>query len=916
MRLFGILLHNWCLFLIFISFVTSQEFLVSKYEATILSQDRILWYFSRFVNESAFNTINLTPDANLVNRTNQILLPSLLVMYDTNGNKINENGNLTKTLSPEDNMFIPTSNGGFIHFYIPLVKKKHGVMMDRYDKGMTKLGESTLLPGSFELFSAARGTTYILLAGIGVSDKYRPYVSIIFFDLLGNVVSQVIPIARNIYNMSVPFQPTVSVVPSPNRYFMVNWASKSASGDNVLRANYFSSPDGVEVSRGFIIATAERTKATNTTDFLMINKCNLLKAGDGHVCIYDHVIMPVGNMTNLTISRQTYSTVFSSTGSQFDLPTLLGNFTTDASKGIGIVRAVALPYGGALLISNTLIQSRSGIPRYIQLYNRFWENHPFENNTVGLVGIGVLANNSVLSLMPDNTTDTSRLYVASNYGLRLDNPPRFLDKSVYGDNPIIKSAYPEQGSQVQIGTSLQFSLQFIQSNYTILQGNISIYEASRPDCPRQTFPVSSDTPVIGDTFNFTLDSYALNLPGLEYYVKVDGGTFQSAIWEPLEGLSPYQWYFFTPRQELSKDEKDDITVQIALITSGNVENNQIATNLTSELVDALPIEAERINTSYLRRDVSGDIYQITIKKVSDSQNRTALSIVDNFQDMLKTKARSPLSKGFYTQTLNSDFGVVVETDLFQANRDKFIILGCVVLALGIIFAVLQRKFPSSDNAIMFVVVISFFDFCTDLLFVILNSGDIRSLRAPSVIFFVVPFCFNMLASTYIIVKEVSNNPLFHEWFSKHTLLTSAISVLAATNPALLFILSSRFCSLNSLSAPFSSRVRYQIMICVGIGILIEDIPQLVIQVIYKSFNGFFKIIPFLAVLSNCIGVVYAIVSQIYNYISWKHDKKMLEASKRESRKHLSAMTDESLRIPESIVSTPSESLRYSRSWIE
>ncbi|ORX89081.1 hypothetical protein K493DRAFT_410651 [Basidiobolus meristosporus CBS 931.73] len=877
------------------STITAQEYLIPKYEATVLPQERILWYFTRYVSEQAFLTQNLTDDAGRVQRMDKILLPGLLEMYDFDGNKINENANLTKVLSTEDNAFVPTPDGGFLHFYLPLVKTKFGVMVDRYDKTMTKIGEPKLLDGGFELFSVAKGLDHILLAGVSRgANLTAPFVGSIFFDLYGNVVNMT-RIADNIYNTSAPFQPTISVVPSPDRFFMINWACKSPSGDNILRANYLSSPGGFQTSRSFIVATAEKTKVVNRADYLIINKCSLLKAGDGHVCIYDYIVQPTDNNPNVNITRYTYSTVFSSTGSQFDLPTLLGNSTIQVSRGIGITRAASLPYGGALLLSDNKISNNQGITSYVQLYDRYWSYYPFENNTLGPTGLVSFPNNSVASLTYDTSTSGAGFFVVPGFRARIDNPPKFLNASDYGNNPIIKTTYPIQGGVAQISTTQRFSLTFIQSDYSTSLGHIYVYDANRPEYPRQVLSVSSDTPIRGDTFNFTLDGYALNLPGTEYYITIDGGTFQSAVSEPLEGLSPYQWRVTTPNAELSKDEKDDITVQVALDLNNTIERSEVANNLTRELTEALPVEANRISASFLRQDNAGDIYQITITKIAASQNRTATAIVNDFQEMIRTKARSPLSKGQYTQTLNSEFGVTVEEDLFRSNKVKFILLGVVVVVLIAAFAFLRRKYPSSDNAVVFVIFISVFDFCTDLLFVLLNSGDIRSLRAPSVIFFVIPFCFNMLSSTYIIVKEVARNPLFHEWFSNHTLLTSSVTILAATNPALIFILSSNFC----------------------VGILIEDIPQLVIQVIYKTFNGFFKIIPFLAVLSNCIGVIYAIVSQVYNYMSWRHDKQQIASSKRESKQHLSyATAGESLQIPESITTASTDNFRYSRSWIE
>ncbi|KAK9762644.1 hypothetical protein K7432_011437 [Basidiobolus ranarum] len=238
--------------------------------------------------------------------------------------------------------------------------------------------------------------------------------------------------------------------------------------------------------------------------------------------------------------------------------------------------------------------------------------------------------------------------------------------------------------------------------------------------------------------------------------------------------------------------------------------------------------------------------------------------------MIKNKDRSPLNYGEYSQLIDPKFGLVREESLFKDNWGSLVAVVVAVVAVIVGFIVCHRKFPNSDNSIIFILALSLFDFVADLLFVISNSFDIPKLAAPSILFLTLPFSFNLVASTYIIVKEVSNNPLFHEWFARHTLVTSLVSVLAATNPVLLNILRSRFMGFNSLCAPFSKRVTRMILFCTAIGVVIEDIPQLIIQSIYKTSNGYFKLFPFLSLVTSCLGILYSVVTHFYTFIVWRH----------------------------------------------
>ncbi|KAK9710924.1 hypothetical protein K7432_008150 [Basidiobolus ranarum] len=348
-----------------------------------------------------------------------------------------------------------------------------------------------------------------------------------------------------------------------------------------------------------------------------------------------------------------------------------------------------------------------------------------------------------------------------------------------------------------------------------------------------------------------------------------------------KGAEVGEWQFRTQTITGQFADKNDVTLQLRLLPAGQTSNHDTTSaTLAKELAMMIPIESSRISCRYLRADYGGEIYQVTLKKAHDSNGVNPVSsLITYFDQMIAKKETSALNGGVVTQYIDAQYGAKIEENMFAQNRNIFIAGGVVIVLLAALYAVCHRRFPESNNMILFVLAVSLFNFIAYLMFVIFNSSDVPYLRIPSVIFLILPFAFYMLSSTMIIVKEVSENPAFHEWFAHRTMITALISLLASINPVLLNILRSRFAGFNNLNAPFSDNVSKRILYCTAIGLLLSDLPHLIIQSLFKTSNGYFTLFPFLSMVSSILGMLFSIIGHIYNHLAFKKMPRKLSKKK-------------------------------------
>ena len=100
----------------------------------------------------------------------------------------------------------------------------------------------------------------------------------------------------------------------------------------------------------------------------------------------------------------------------------------------------------------------------------------------------------------------------------------------------------------------------------------------------------------------------------------------------------------------------------------------------------------------------------------------------------------------------------------------------------------------------------------------------------STIFLIVPIVFNSVLAFTILMREISKNAKFQEWFGQNARIISVITLLAGADVEAITFLGSKFAGLKMFSAPLSKTALNYVFWGSTLNLFIEDIPQLVIQV--------------------------------------------------------------------------------------
>ncbi|ORX84204.1 hypothetical protein K493DRAFT_87594 [Basidiobolus meristosporus CBS 931.73] len=420
----AILKTTWrllCIALLLINASFAQDTQVPRLNAVAFQDGRTIWTFSRFKNYTAF--VNANPQSpTYIQELKASILPDLVVAYDKNRNLLFQRDDFPPLWSDDHSLFVALPSGDIGYFYIELGTNLLNLQLYSIDgkKKREKIALQDVITYSAAVSLAS--PTRILLAFIDIDPKSGPSLKMQMFDDEGRPIGNPSLISSNIFdaNQKTLYQPSVSVSATADGSFLVSWPGKTRNGDNVLRAAYVS--PGQPINKAFLVSTS-----TANTGFMKINKCDTLRAGDGHYCIYEEWTPQGGT----TWARVTFITVFSYSGSVYDTPTRLGNSTEDVSKVFSPAMNIALPYGGLLVTTDYKADpaNPSAMPA-IFLYDREWNPKPYDGKNIKSYTVCVLPNNTVITLeqakQPSAPVNPADWFIQPGWRAVQEGLPKFL----------------------------------------------------------------------------------------------------------------------------------------------------------------------------------------------------------------------------------------------------------------------------------------------------------------------------------------------------------------------------------------------------------------------------------------------------------------------------------------------------------
>ncbi|CAI2174672.1 3054_t:CDS:10, partial [Funneliformis geosporum] len=461
--------------------------------------------------------------------------------------------------------------------------------------------------------------------------------------------------------------------------------------------------------------------------------------------------------------------------------------------------------------------------------------------------------------------------------------PRFFDDNGY-NNINVNTTHPLINSKIPLSTT---SIN-ITYNFPIIMStnNISIYQDGngKNAILRQSIPGNSPSSFVYSADNQSLILNVLestfNQPNANYYIVIDDNAVKDLKTDqPLMGIQTHTWMFNT------NVFAEDAIGRFALTTEGtNYFENLPPYNKTTyllqlriDLSNLIPVDINRLDAiiccEYDRsQQLPKILLSLPIKSTTKSNDRNVDRVIKDLDLLIKNKKVTPISWFFTTNYIDASFGFQLTVNLFQDFKFHLIGIAIGIIILGLLYFYARKRSPTGKNIAIFKFSLIILDFILDFLFVLNNGAKVPQLFIPSITFCAMPLAINFIMSIVMILREIKHNKGFYEWFKENTNMASLFTILASTDIGVLNILSSNVAGMALFNAPISNGTQSLIFLGGHIGFVIEDIPQFIIQVLYKNSTITYDIIPFLTLLTSSIVLVTSIVSRVYHLIVYSCKK--------------------------------------------
>ncbi|KAF0395551.1 hypothetical protein F8M41_010214 [Gigaspora margarita] len=533
-----------------------------------------------------------------------------------------------------------------------------------------------------------------------------------------------------------------------------------------------------------------------------------------------------------------------------------------------------LPYGGYLLVAQAATATNVNINAYVfdeySTTGQPWDlPEPATSNVAG--SYLVLPNNSVIVAQPESLNTWS--FVVSDL-------PKFTKNRDNGySNVLINITNPKIGGIIPT-TTQNIAISFYDP-VDLSAGNVSIYQTdnNNNDILRQV--VSGKNPNFcsisddGLTVNIKVLDSTFSKPNSMFYVKVDNNFVKSrAFKEPLIGIKERIWKFNTENKEepfagsvsgLLRLTMEGTTYYESLNSSGT---NKFFYDLQDEVSKILPVIPSRLSSNkHVQVDFSISpgrqiFLLLNIEQTRDKDERSVASLIRDLNTMIHNKDITPIGSGNIVKYLDDTYGFIPSSNLWDKYKLK--LLGVFVIACLLIFLFLmaQRRDKKGHNIAILQLGLILFDLTIDILFLVNNGRDVEFLYIPSVVFLVVPLCINTTLAFMIITKE-NTRPEFFSWFVQNGKIAAIFTVLAGADIEALAVLRSNLAGFGFFQAPFSEEALSKIFWGACLNIFMEDIPQVIIQILYQRNTVIYDIIPLLTLVSSCLNLTINIIGRLY-----------------------------------------------------
>lgn len=197
-------------------------------------------------------------------------------------------------------------------------------------------------------------------------------------------------------------------------------------------------------------------------------------------------------------------------------------------------------------------------------------------------------------------------------------------------------------------------------------------------------------------------------------------------------------------------------------------------------------------------------------------------------------------------------------------------VGALLLAyvlVALVYGVLRWLSPRADNLAWVAFSISSIDAGTDVAFALSLLGtQFHALFHASVAIIGAALACNLAVALYLFVRA-SREERVRQWLEQHYFVAGAATLLSAVNVEALRLFNSGILDLRFLDAGFTDRTLERIKLASTVSILLEDLPQMVLQLYIFVVSPSIDPILVIAFVGSFVAFAFGCLSRFYLFMA-------------------------------------------------
>ncbi|GES93451.1 hypothetical protein GLOIN_2v1871822 [Rhizophagus clarus] len=482
------------------------------------------------------------------------------------------------------------------------------------------------------------------------------------------------------------------------------------------------------------------------------------------------------------------------------------------------------------------------------------DNYYINDSDLSYNHLFILPNNTIIQMLANEGSFT---FLSTDLSSKIPKDEPYK-------NTHINKVYPSQNDLISIGTTA-LNMSFVHSIDPTTGSNISIYQQhNEENFLRQIFLCTSPNCVISEDFSslaINLLTITFNIPNSSYYVEIDDNFVKYKYDGPktiIPGIKPGNWIIKTSSEyNPINDNTDYITGILRLNLEGTTEFKKLKnTNEKKNFFDQMRIELSKsipVDLSRIRKikDIFGIdkisnlellliLFEIGPSDDNCFNNKSSIDVFNDLDSIIKVKnITMPLDIYDHTKYIDKDYGFQRTADLweeirislksFASNVSYLVIISVLVFSSIVLFIYGKYKDRKQEmeNMTIFKITLIIIDVINDVSFIISSKNDLHNLLIPS-----------------------------------------------SGDVELLHLFDSKFGGYDIFKINFSQYSKDLITWGSYLNIILEDLPQLIIQILFalNSTNSY-SIIAFITLITSSVVMLVDIVEGGFTiYAEVFHDK--------------------------------------------